>query len=126
MAQPSAIPVAEISARPVSDWDTALYLKFEAERTLPARDLLARVAVSPRRIVDLGCGPATSTRLLAARFPHAEILGVDNSEPMLAEARRRLPGVRFEHADIAGWRPRQRPDLIFANAALQWLPDHET
>jgi trans-aconitate 2-methyltransferase len=44
---------------------------------------------------------------------------------MLAEARRRLPDVRFELSDIANWRPRQRPDLIFANAALQWLPDHE-
>ena len=45
---------------------------------------------------------------------------------MLAEARRRLPGSAFRAADIANWRPRQRPDLIFANAALQWLPDHET
>jgi trans-aconitate 2-methyltransferase len=120
------MPIDENSARPASDWDTALYLKFEAERTQPARDLLARVTQTPRRIVDLGCGPGTSTRLLAARFPDAEILALDNSEPMLAEARRRLPDVRFEAADIAKWRPRQRPDLIFANAALQWLPDHES
>ena len=126
MAQPRPIPIDENSARPASDWDTALYLKFEAERTQPARDLLARVTQTPRRIVDLGCGPGTSTRLLAARFPDAEILALDNSEPMLAEARRRLPDVRFEAADIAKWRPRQRPDLIFANAALQWLPDHES
>jgi trans-aconitate 2-methyltransferase len=126
MAQPSVTPAAENTARPASDWDTALYLKFEAERSQPARDLLARIETSPRRIVDLGCGAATSTRLLVERFPQAEIVGVDNSEPMLAEARRRLPGVRFERADIAAWRPRQRPDLIFANAALQWLPDHET
>ena len=125
MARLSATPVAEISARPETDWDTTLYLKFEAERTQPARDLLARVDVSARRIVDLGCGPGTSTRLLAERFPQAEIIGVDNSEPMLAEARRRLPEIRFELSDIANWRPRQRPDLIFANAALQWLPDHE-
>ncbi|HYA72658.1 MAG TPA: trans-aconitate 2-methyltransferase [Roseiarcus sp.] len=125
MARPSATPVAEVSARPESDWDTTLYLKFEAERTQPARDLLARVEVSARRIVDLGCGPGTSTRLLAERFPQAEIIGVDNSEPMLAEARRRLPEVHFELSNIANWRPRQRPDLIFANAALQWLPDHE-
>ncbi len=126
MAPSSATRNAEISARPASDWDTALYLKFEPERTQPARDLLARLDVAPRRIVDLGCGPGTSTRLLAARFPQAEILAVDQSEPMLAEARRRLPDARFEVADIAQWRPRQRPDLIFANAALQWLPDHES
>ncbi|HEY1940912.1 MAG TPA: trans-aconitate 2-methyltransferase [Roseiarcus sp.] len=120
-----ARPVANISARPATDWDTALYLKFEAERTQPARDLLARVRGSPRRIVDLGCGPGTSTRLLGERFPDAEILAIDSSEPMLAEARRRLPHVRFEHADIASWSPVEPPDLIFANAALQWLPDHE-
>ncbi len=126
MAQPRPMPIDENSARPASDWDTALYLKFEAERTQPTRDLLERVTQTPRRIVDLGCGPGTSTRLLAARFPDAEILALDNSEPMLAEARRRLPDVRFEAADIAKWRPRQRPDLIFANAALQWLPDHES
>jgi trans-aconitate 2-methyltransferase len=126
MAWTEAMPIAGDAARPVSDWDTALYLKFEPERTQAARDLLVRVDSAPRRIVDLGCGPATSTRLLAERFPQAEIIALDNSEPMLAEARRRLPGVRFEHADIAGWRPRHPPDLIFANAALQWLPEHET
>ena len=106
------------------DWDTALYLKFEEERTQPARDLLARVRADPRRIVDLGCGPGTSTALLAARFPDAEILGVDNSEQMLAAARKRLPGLVFEKQDIGAWRPAVRPDLIFANAALQWLPNH--
>ncbi len=126
MALQRRMNVAEISARPVSDWDTELYLKFEIERTQPARDLLARVTIAPQRIVDLGCGPGTSTRLLAERFPKAKILAVDNSEPMLAEARRRLPDVHFQHADISKWRPRERPDLIFANAALQWLPDHET
>jgi trans-aconitate 2-methyltransferase len=125
MARPGTTTTADISARPVTDWDTALYLKFEAERTQPARDLLARVAAAPRRIVDLGCGPGTSTRLLAERFPDADILAIDNSEPMLAEASRRLPNIRFERADIAAWRPREAPDLIFANAALQWLPDHE-
>jgi trans-aconitate 2-methyltransferase len=106
------------------DWDTALYLKFEEERTQPARDLLARVRSNARRIVDLGCGPGTSTELLAARYPDAEIVGIDNSEQMLAAARKRLPGLAFEKHDIGAWRPAVRPDLIFANAALQWLPNH--
>jgi trans-aconitate 2-methyltransferase len=108
------------------DWDTGLYLKFEAERTQPARDLLARVALSdPRAIVDLGCGPGTSTELLAARYPEAAIVGVDNSDPMLASARARLANVRFEKYDIAHWTSDAPLDLIFANAALQWLPDHQ-
>jgi trans-aconitate 2-methyltransferase len=116
-------PIARVEGG-AGDWDTALYLKFEEERTQAARDLLARVRSNPRRIVDLGCGPGTSTQLLAARFPDAQIIGVDNSEQMLASARARLPAIAFEKHDIGAWRPSVRPDLIFANAALQWLPNH--
>jgi trans-aconitate 2-methyltransferase len=43
---------------------------------------------------------------------------------MLAAARERLPGVRFLEADIARWPGRERFDVLFANASLQWLPDH--
>src|ERR1700729_3476248 len=107
--------IADSAVAPIenaaSDWDTALYLKFEDERTQPARDLLARLSPDVRRIVDLGCGPGTSTQLLAARYPHAHIVGVDNSEQMLAAARIRLPGVDFEKSDIGAWRPSVRPDL---------------
>ena len=44
---------------------------------------------------------------------------------MLAEARRSLPDMSFEQTDIAEWRPRRPPDLIFANSSLQWLRNHE-
>jgi len=108
-------------------WEPDLYRRFEAERSQPAKDLLARVELkTPSQIVDLGCGPATSTDVLADRYPDAEILGVDNSEAMLESARQRLPEARFEAHDIADWRPGATPDLIFANAALQWVPDHAT
>lgn len=123
MAQPD-LPAAP-PAGPEGEWDAALYLRFEAERVQPARDLLSRVDGEPRRIVDLGCGPGTSTQLIVERFPEAEVVGVDNSEAMLAEARGRLPQARFERADIADWAPAEPPDVIFANDSLQWLPDHE-
>jgi trans-aconitate 2-methyltransferase len=110
----------------MSDWNPALYGRYEDERTRPARELLARVpALQARRVVDLGCGPGNSTELLVQRFPQAEVVGVDNSPAMLEAARQRLPGVRFEQADIAAWQPAQAPDLIYANAALQWVPGHE-
>lgn len=111
----------------MADWNPALYRRFESERTRPAIELLARVPLADMPYaVDLGCGPGNSTELLAARWPQAEIVGIDTSEAMLASARERLPGLRFERADIADWTPARPPALIFANAVLQWLPDHAT
>jgi trans-aconitate 2-methyltransferase len=76
------------------------------------------------RCVDLGCGPGNSTALLAERFLAARISGLDSSAAMVAAARERLPDVEFHHADLRAWEPTERVDLIFANAVLQWLPDH--
>ncbi|MGJ7520151.1 trans-aconitate 2-methyltransferase [Variovorax sp. LT1P1] len=109
------------------DWNPALYTRYEDERTRPAAELLARVPLTQAaRVVDLGCGPGNSTELLARRFPQADVLGIDNSEAMLVSARKRLPQARFEFGDIGQWTPDVAPDLIYANAALQWVPDHET
>ena len=113
----------------MSDWNPALYSRFEDERTRPARELLARVSLSAdttRIVHDLGCGPGNSTELLVARFPSATVIGADNSQSMLDSARKRLPTARFELSDIATWQPDTAPDLIYANAALQWVGDHET
>lgn len=108
------------------DWNPSLYSRFEDQRARPAAELLARVPlVKASFVVDLGCGPGNSTELLARRFPQAQVLGVDNSDAMLQAARVRLPQVRFELGDIATWVPAVAPDLIYANAALQWVPDHQ-
>lgn len=110
----------------MTEWNANQYLKFEDQRTRPARDLLSAVGLrAARRVADLGCGPANSTELLADRFPDAQLIGVDNAPDMLAEARRRLPAATFEQADIGAWTAAEPCDLIFANAALQWVPDHD-
>ena len=109
------------------DWDARRYLRFEDERTRPARDLLAAVPLAQAsRVVDLGCGPGNSTEVLAERFPEATVTGLDSSDDMLREARQRLPNVSFELADIGAWNPAQTYDVILANASLQWVPDHAT
>ena len=113
--------------RPVTaDWNPNLYMKFEAERTRAARDLLAQVPVdSAQTVYDLGCGPGNSVELLQRRFPSAAVTGIDTSEAMLRHARLRAPGATFELKDITTWTPDRPADLIFANAALHFLPDHE-
>jgi len=111
----------------MADWNPALYSRYERERTRPARDLLAQVGLeNPSRVVDLGCGPGNSTELLVQRYPNAQVTGVDNSEAMLSSARKRLPGATFALGDIATWQPSEPVDLLYANASLQWVGEHET
>ena len=106
-------------------WSPSTYLRFEDERTRPARDLLAQVPlVSARKVVDVGCGPGNSTGLLCRQFPDAEIVGLDSSPAMLDECRRVLPQVRLIEADAGTWLPDEETDLVFANATYQWVPDH--
>jgi trans-aconitate 2-methyltransferase len=105
-------------------WDPAQYLRFGDERLRPALDLITRIPhAAPRRVVDLGCGAGNALPALAARFPQAEITGVDGSPAMLAKAAG--TGFRTELADIARWSPAAQADVIFSNAALQWLGGHE-
>jgi trans-aconitate 2-methyltransferase len=111
----------------LSDWNAHQYLKFEDDRTRPARDLLAQVPlVQPRIAVDLGCGPGNSTELLIDRFPDARVIGLDSSKDMLRQARERLPRCTFIEADLETWTPQENVDLLFANAVFQWIPDHQT
>lgn len=106
-------------------WSPGQYEKFEAERNRPIRDLLAQLLhAHPASIADLGCGPGNSTELLVERFPEAEVVGMDSSPEMVQAARRRLPGIRFETGDIGSWPVPGPFDLLFANASLQWVPDH--
>ncbi|NDL62343.1 trans-aconitate 2-methyltransferase [Acerihabitans arboris] len=109
------------------DWNPELYRQFEAERTRPALELLSRIPLtSPARITDLGCGPGNSTQGLQERFAQAVVAGIDSSAAMLDSARQRLPQCRFSRDDIATWRPAAAQDIIYANASLQWVPDHQT
>lgn len=110
----------------MTTWDPAQYAKFATERAQPFWDLAAMVGASTAgRLADLGCGSGELTAALADRLAVGDAVGIDNSASMLAAAAAHArPGLRFEHGDIATWTADGAFDLVLANAALQWVPDH--
>jgi len=106
-------------------WDPAQYLKFAGPRLRPALDLLQRIdKEAPETVYDLGAGAGNVTRLIAARWPAARIVGVDSSAEMLRKAAAENPGILWQEADLATWRPDRPADVIYSNAALHWIEDH--
>jgi trans-aconitate 2-methyltransferase len=108
-------------------WDPQQYLRFEGERERPFFELLARVDhPEPRIVVDLGCGPGTTTAHLVERWPSATVLGIDSSPAMIdAAAARAIPGrLSFRQGDLREWEPDAPVDVLLCCATLQWVPDH--
>lgn len=103
-----------------TDWNSTLYdrqLGFVSAYGMGAVDWLA-----PRpgeHVLDLGCGTGDLTAQIAAKGAAAD--GLDASEAMILEARRKYPGLHFEVADAHGFRPAHTYDAVFSNAALHWM-----
>ena len=105
-------------------WNPELYGKFQKERFAPFEDLSGLVEIREGiDVVDLGCGTGELTCRLSDMLPGSRVLGIDSSPEMFGKAAPRVrPGLDFELLpvqDLGGeW------DLVFSNAALQWVPDH--
>ena len=123
-------------------WDPRQYDKFQREREQPFYDLLAMIRPGNRmRIVDLGCGTGKLTRVLHETLQARETIGIDRSASMLAASREApaVDGLHFEEGTIEAFAGRGKsgkkdtrlaqktgtPDVIFSNAALHWVEDHD-
>jgi trans-aconitate 2-methyltransferase len=108
-------------------WSPEHYERFKTERRQPFDDLLALVEKRPRmRVADLGCGTGELTRDLHEHLGAEETIGIDNSETMLLKAGHFGDTMlRFEQGDIEAFVTDRPFDLIFSNAALHWVADHE-
>ncbi len=109
-----------------SPWNPDQYEKFRDERSQPFFDLLAMVEPCPGgRAVDLGCGTGALTRVLHERSQAAETIGIDSSKTMLAGSTVFAgDGLRFEQTEISAFTPGEQFDIVFSNAALQWVDGH--
>lgn len=108
-------------------WSPQQYERFRLERRQPFDDLAALVEKRPRmQVVDLGCGTGELTRELHEILDAGETMGIDSSATMLLKAGH-FDGqmLRFEKGTIEAFVTDRPYDLIFSNAALHWVPDHE-
>ncbi len=107
-----------------NDWNPDLYLKFEKERTQPSIDLVSRLSIWPETIIDVGCGPGNSTKVLFQRWPYAKVTGVDNSPVMIEKAGKDFPQHEWRVLDAGTDEIEGNFNLVFSNATIQWIPDH--
>jgi trans-aconitate 2-methyltransferase len=112
---------------PTDSWNPEQYHRFQAERAQPFFDLLAMVKPVDRpRVVDLGCGTGELTAELHRKLGARETLGIDSSVAMLTKASAHASAtLRFEPTPIERFAPKEPFEVVFSNAALQWLPDHD-
>ena len=102
-------------------WNAAQYdakHAFVYEKAKGLVELLAPQA--GERILDLGCGTGALTAEIAARG--VEVLGVDRSDEMISQARRKFPALKFEAGDARELRFNAEFDAVFSNAVLHWIP----
>ena len=110
-------------------WNPETYNKFKTERFAPFLDLVALIKI--RRdmdVIDLGCGTGELTRKLADLLSGSRVLGIDSSDEMLDDARAFAnEQVSFQKKSIEeGVGLESKWDLVFSNAAIQWVENHET
>ena len=123
-----ALPPPHVASRPmVTRWDPQQYLRYESERERPFAELLSRINhPDPKEIVDLGCGPGTTTVHLLQRWPDAHVVGIDSSPDMIAHARPlESDRLEFRQGDLRQWQADRAVDVLLTSATLQWVPDHE-
>jgi SAM-dependent methyltransferase len=111
----------------VSGWDAASYQDKHSFVWRYGASLVELLAAQPgERILDLGCGTGQLTAEIARCG--AQVVGLDKSADMLAEARKNFPELTFVLGDVARFDFSQasfaRPfDAVFSNAALHWIKD---
>lgn len=110
-----------------ADWNPERYGRFRGLRLRPALDLLAQVPDLPDGdVIDLCCGAGAVGPALAERFKGRSLIGIDNSPAMLADADKTGAYTRVVEVDVTKWQPAKPVALLFSNAALHWIPEHET
>ena len=110
----------------VDAWDPQQYNRYADEREQPFWDLAGLLApISSPRVVDLGCGDGRLTAALHDSLGAGDTIGIDSSAAMIGDTSAHASDhVSFRLGDISSWEQPASFDVVFANASMQWVPDH--
>ncbi len=102
----------------------ACYDNYSTVQNRTALKLIASLATHEfSKILDIGCGTGSYTRLLRDRFPSGTIKALDISMEMVRLAQRKLHDQRIEFivVDAETVTFGEKFDLITSNACFQWF-----
>jgi trans-aconitate 2-methyltransferase len=114
-----------------ADWNAGAYDRVADPQARWGAEVLARLPLDgDETVLDAGCGTGRVTELLLGRLPNGRVVALDESAPILAEARSRLARfggrVDFVQADLGQPLPLAQPvDAILSTATFHWVLDHD-
>jgi trans-aconitate methyltransferase len=112
-------------------WNAADYAANSVVQQTWARELIAKLNLrGDEHILDVGCGDGKVTAEIAHALPDGLVVGIDASPQMIAFAKKTFPAkknpnLKFQVMDARKIKFARQFDLIFSNAALHWVDDHE-
>lgn len=113
-------------------WNATEYAKHSSNQYEWAKELIPKLELKgTESLIDIGCGDGKITQLLSTYLPHGQAVGVDNSENMIASARKSFPhchypNLTFLKMDARELTFREQFDVAFSNSTLHWIIDHQT
>ena len=114
------------------EWNAAAYAANSAVQQSWARELIASLKLrGDEHVLDVGCGDGKVTAEIARAVPRGRVLGADASAEMIAFAHKTFPPSKNANLTFAICDARKLGtlkdtfDLLFSNAALHWVDDHE-
>jgi trans-aconitate 2-methyltransferase len=109
------------------DWNAESYQRVSAPLEAMGREVLDRLELrGDERVLDAGCGTGRVTAALLERLPRGEVVAVDGSPAMVAEARERLgPRADVRVADLTELVLEAPVDAILSTATFHWIADHD-
>jgi trans-aconitate 2-methyltransferase len=112
-------------------WNPEDYAQNSEAQLKWARELRSRLALRGNEsVLDLGCGDGKITADFAATLSQGKVVGVDSSPEMIAYAQRtyptsKYPNLSFACVDARNLNFANQFDLVFSNAVLHWIDDHQ-